>query len=326
MDDLIPLIQRLADGRSRSGTQLARELGISRTAVWKRIQRLERLGLTIERRPGHGYRLTPPLDLLDPHRLAQTLSRRSHALLHDIEIHPSLDSTNERLRRRTPWPGPLACLAEHQHAGRGRRGRRWISPFGANLYLSLAWPFPQRPPALESLGLRSALAVAEALEALGTPTLRLKWPNDLIAHGRKLGGILIELDGEWGGAHQVVIGIGLNVHLPPQAARGIDRPWIDLHTLMGEQRPDRTRLAAAILERLLTLLEQMQHGIDDDWQRRWHSRDTHLGQPVRLLSERGEIHGVHRGIAPDGALLVEHHGICRPYYSGEISLRTPKAP
>ncbi len=326
MNDLIPLIHLLADGQTRSGAQLGRELGITRAAVWKRIRRLETLGVEVASRSGQGYRLTTPLDLFDPQRLSSLLAPHTGKALHGIEIHPTLDSTNNHLRRRSPWPGPLACLAEHQSAGRGRRGRRWLSPFAANLYLSLAWTFPERPPALETLGLRTALALAEALDELGVRDVRLKWPNDLIVHDRKLAGILIELDSEWGGPHHAILGIGLNVHLPENAARRLDRPWTDLHRLMGGDRPDRTRLAAAILDRLVILMERLQHGLDDDWQDHWLARDAHLGRPIRLLLDDREIIGIHRGIAADGALLVEHQGICRPYYSGEVSLRPAEAP
>ena len=325
MDELIPLLRLLADGDTHSGNRLGERLGISRAAVWKRLARLQALGVPLEARPGRGYRLAQPIDLLDGAALKAALAPATRARLAAIDLLPTVDSTNAHLARLAPWPAPRACLAEHQSAGRGRRGRPWVSPLGASLYLSLAWPFRERPAALETLALRAALAVAEALEDLGLPGVGLKWPNDLVADGRKLAGILIELQGEWGGAQQAIVGVGVNVHLPPEAARTIDRPWTDLATLMGPERPSRTALAAALLDRLCATLERLERSEDDDWRERWRARELYRGEPVRLLQEGGEIQGVYRGIAEDGALLLESDGRLRRCYAGEMSLRPAHA-
>jgi len=325
MDDLIPLLRLLADGATHSGSRLGERLGISRAAVWKRLARLQALGVPLEARPGQGYRLAHPIDLLDEDALSAALAPATRARLAAIDLLPTVDSTNAHLARLAPWSAPRACLAEHQSAGRGRRGRPWVSPLGASLYLSLAWPFRERPPALETLALRAALAVAEALEALGLPGIGLKWPNDLVVEGRKLAGILIELQGEWGGAQQAIVGVGVNVHLPAEAARAIDRPWIDLATLMGADRPRRTALAAALLDHLCATLERLERGEDDGWRARWRTREQYRGEVVRLLQDGGELIGVHRGVAEDGALLLEQDGRLRRCYAGEMSLRPAHA-
>jgi len=150
---------------------------------------------------------------------------------------------------------------------------------------------------LETLALRAALAVAEALEALGLPGTGLKWPNDLVVEGRKLAGILIELQGEWGGAQQAIVG----------------------------DRPRRTALAAALLDHLCATLERLERGEDDGWRARWRAREQYRGEVVRLLQDGGELIGVHRGVAEDGALLLEQDGRLRRCYAGEMSLRPAHA-
>ncbi len=319
MDELLRLLRLMADGRIHSGTELGRHLGISRAAVWKRLNHLPRLGLEVEAVPGRGYRLRRPLDLLDAAAISAPLADR----FDPIEILPTVDSTNRHLARQLPWNRPRVCLAEHQSAGRGRRGRRWHSPLGASLYLSVGWPFPTRPAQLETLALRSALVLAETLDALGLAGIGLKWPNDLLVNGRKLAGILIELSGEWGGPQHAIIGIGVNCHLPDDSP--IDQQWTDLQREMGPRRPDRNRLAAALLERLGAMLDELQRGHPSPWRRRWARYELYRDRPVRLHQGPHAIYGIHRGVAEDGALLLERDGRLQRHYAGDVSLR-PETP
>ena len=122
----------------------------------------------------------------------------------------------------------LVCTAEQQTAGRGRRGREWISPFGRNLYVSTVWEFTQGAAALEGLSLAVGVAVAQALKGLGLPEVQLKWPNDIQHEGKKLGGVLLEMVGDASRQCQVVVGIGVNVAMPGAAANAIDQAWTDI--------------------------------------------------------------------------------------------------
>ena len=225
------LLLRLAQGPA-SGDALAREAGQTRAAVWKRIRGLRQAGLPIEARPGVGYALAGPVDLLDAGRIRQALPAAVSAGIDTLEVAWSLDSTNSELLRRGPQgQGVQVLLAERQSGGRGRRGRAWASPLAANLYLSVARGFEGGLARLGGLSLVAGVAVAEALRVLGAVEAGLKWPNDVVVvEGdglRKLGGILVEGGGEHAGPARAVIGIGLNVRMPEAAAVGIDQPWTD---------------------------------------------------------------------------------------------------
>ena len=251
---LLPL---LANGEFRSGQDLADAMGVSRTAVWKQVNRLAAdLGLAIESVRGKGYRIPGGIDLLDADQVKAALDARARALLTRLEILDTVDSTNAEVMRQAEQgyvPG-LVCTAEQQTAGRGRRGRQWVSPYASNLYLSLLWEFSQGAAALEGLSLAVGVAVARALRACAVPYVQLKWPNDVLYGGAKLGGILLEMTGDAAGSCQVVIGVGLNVAMPAAAAGAIDQAWTDIKTITANQHPGRNRLLAALLNELLPLV------------------------------------------------------------------------
>lgn len=316
------LLARLAQGPC-SGAALARELGLTRAAVWKRIEALRADGVEIEARAGRGYALAAPVSLLDPGRIAAALPAPMRARWPTPEVAWDIDSTNaELLRRGAACPDGLALLAERQRGGRGRRGRAWASPLAANLYLSLHRRFDGGVAALAGLSLVVGIAACEVLRALGCDAVALKWPNDLVADGRKLGGILIELGGEAAGPMQAVIGLGLNVRMPRAAARGIDQPWTDLATLMPAAVPDRNVLAATLLAALWPALDDFARDGLAPFLPRWAALDAFAGREVRLLLGDIVREGVALGVAADGGLRVRHaDGGERVYHSGEVSLR-----
>jgi BirA family biotin operon repressor/biotin-[acetyl-CoA-carboxylase] ligase len=228
------LLAKLAAGRL-SGDALARELGQTRAAIWKRIQGLRAAGVDIEGRAGEGYGLTRPVDLLDPDAIRAGLPADVLPLLHDLQVAWTVDSTNaELLRCSAPQRGVSVLLAERQTGGRGRRGRTWASPLAAHIYLSVLRLFSGGLGRLAGLSLVAGIAVAEALHDLGYTQAQLKWPNDLIVDGRKLVGLLAEGGGEYAGPARAVIGIGINTHMPPSFAEQITQPWVDLDTLAGK--------------------------------------------------------------------------------------------
>jgi BirA family biotin operon repressor/biotin-[acetyl-CoA-carboxylase] ligase len=317
------LLQRLADGRFYSGTELAQGEGLSRTAVWKHIAALEQqLGLTIHRVAGKGYRLAAPLELLERDSLWDSLAADTRQHLAGLHLHQRIDSTNAYLLRlRKSTPGGHACLAEMQTAGRGRSGRQWVSPFGASLYLSILWQF-EGPAVLGGLSLAAGVAVVRALNRLGISGVGLKWPNDLLWQGRKLGGILIEMAGESHGPCSVVLGVGLNGKLPATAGAGIDQAWVDLAEIGGGSSPPRQQLAALLIDALAELLSgYSQQGLAA-YLPEWRRLNCILDQPVVLhLADRQE-QGIARDVNDDGLLLLElADGSRKAYAAGEVRLR-----
>lgn len=317
------LLALLAPGAPMSGRELAARLGVTRAAVWKQVERLRELGLEITARPGGGYCTAAPLDLLDASAIRAAMAPSARARLGDLAVHAELDSTSSELLRRVqsdPRDG-LACLAEVQAQGRGRRGRAWRMPLGGGLALSLLKRFDGAMASLAGLSLVAGVAVAEALDDLGLGGIGLKWPNDLVAGGRKLGGILVELGGDAMGPCHAVIGIGLNLRLGAHGA-AIDQPWTDLATLDGGALPARNLLAARVLERLLEALDGFAAEGFAAFAAAYARRDALRGQPVRVLVAGGAQDGVAQGVDARGALRVAFADGERVLDSAEISIRT----
>lgn len=322
-EQLLPLLRTLADGGWHSGEALAREAGITRAGLSKRLQKLMQWGLEIETQPGRGCHLVHPLELLDQDLVRGALPQALQGRL-KVKVLGGTDSTNTRLLEADGADDPQALLAEHQTAGRGRHGRSWHSPFGTNLYLSLAWTFPQWPAALTALPLATGVATAEALEELRLPELRLKWPNDLWCGTSKLGGILIEQRGESGGACRVVVGLGLNVAMRSATTAHIGQPW----TTLAEQlhkAPSRNALAGQILGHWVAMLERFARDGFAPFEPRWRALDLLRNRAVTLALPEGEAGGIARGVDEAGALLVDCGETRRRILSGEVSLRvTPQ--
>jgi BirA family biotin operon repressor/biotin-[acetyl-CoA-carboxylase] ligase len=317
---LLPL---LADGEFRSGQQLADALGVSRTAVWKQLNKFaQQTGVEIESVRGKGYRIPGGLDLLDAEAVRGGLGPDAANLLRELVIAPAIDSTNAELMRRAQGgaSGGLVCVAEQQSAGRGRRGRSWVSPFAGNLYLSLLWDFRSGAAALEGLSLAVGVAVAHALTAACNVQPALKWPNDIQHGGAKLGGILLEMSGDADGACQVVVGIGINVAMPQGAAGEIDQAWTDLRTLAPDC-PPRSALLAALLNTLLPLLNDFEAQGFAPWRDAWLALDAFAGEPVVLDTGAQQVAGIARGVDERGALQLETTTGIQSIYGGEISLR-----
>jgi BirA family biotin operon repressor/biotin-[acetyl-CoA-carboxylase] ligase len=260
----------------------------------------------------------PGAEPLDSAAILAGLSREASSRLAVFEVLGSIDSTNARLLSAAEHgrPSGSVCLAETQTAGRGRRGRSWISPAGGNLYLSLLWRYPSATP-LEALSIATGIATARALRGLGVTDIRLKWPNDLYHADRKLGGILLESVA--GPEPVVVTGIGLNVAMPVAAKADIDQPWTDLISALGVL-PSRNRLAILMLDQLLPLYAQWP-AARPDLSAIWSEFDLLSGRSVELLSDNRRLTGVARGIDDSGALRLETPGGIQRIVSGEISLR-----
>ena len=329
------LLTLLSDGEWHSGEDLGRHFAVSRAAIWKQLQQLQVSGITLLSERGKGYRLASPINLLTKDVLYSGLTQAAQSLLGDLRVEFSVESTNTQVMDRIiSEPSPCnGCVvfAEQQTAGRGRRGRPWISPLGQNIYCSLNWGFTSGAASLSGLSLAIGLATVKALESLGYQGISLKWPNDLLWQGRKLGGILLEIAGDLAGPCQVVIGIGLNVTMSQQGGKqdetdmappehSIDQPWVDLYEI-DSQLADKNCVAAAMLNELLPLLANFEvHGFRP-LKTEWLSRDAFLNQPVVLHMGDQQVQGVSKGVTDDGSLYLETAAGFQSYNGGEVSLR-----
>lgn len=316
-DNTVPLtlISILANGEFHSGEQLGEHLGMSRAAINKHVQTLRDWGVDVFTVPGKGYSLPEPIQLLDEKVISRQVKQGSVAVL------PVIDSTNQYLLDRL---GELqsgdACVAEYQQAGRGRRGRKWVSPFGANLYISMYWRLEQGPAAAIGLSLVIGIVMAEVLRDLGADQVRVKWPNDLYLQDRKLAGILVELTGKTGDAAQIVIGAGVNLVMRKAQAEDINQGWINLQE--AGVRIDRNLLAARLVIELRTALQRFEQDGLAPFLSRWEVLDNFINRPVKLIIGEKEIFGISRGIDSQGALLLEQNRVIKPWVGGEISLRS----
>lgn len=210
------LLSMISDGNIHSGEELAKQLDISRAAIWKSIKHLESLGLQIEAVRGKGYRLTNQIELLSERVIKKTLSPIASKSCKVVDVLFKTESTNSYLFNRL-GSGQIhgnAVLAEYQSNGRGRRGNKWVSPLGSGVCLSVGWRFDIAPASLGLLSLYMGVAIARALGEVELTNVGLKWPNDIVIMNKKLGGILLELRGEASGPVDVIIGIGVNYELP----------------------------------------------------------------------------------------------------------------
>ena len=314
-----PLLRLLADGEIHSGQALAARLGASRAAVRNLVCSVERLGFQVSRIRGRGYRIAEPLDLLDGERLAALLHRAF-----SVEILDECPSTNgvlmERARRGGPDALALALACEHQTAGRGRRGKRWESGIGTDLTFSVLWRFQRGAAALAGLSLAVGVALVRALARLGYEGVQLKWPNDLHLHGRKLGGILIEVTGDRLGPSAVVVGIGLNVRWSAARTAAVDQPATGLPD-REVSVPSRTTLLAGLLLELRAALEEFALGGFAPFRAEWLRYHAWQGRRVTLRVAEGTVaDGEAVGVGEDGALLVRSARGVERFHSGELRL------
>jgi BirA family biotin operon repressor/biotin-[acetyl-CoA-carboxylase] ligase len=311
----------LASGRAITGPELASELGVSRAAVWKQIETWRKSGLDIDSGP-KGYRLARPLEPLNAEKIRTALPDFVQRRLGALENHWRLDSTSSELTRRAAGLPDLSFVfADWQQAGRGRRGRQWLSPPAVNLQFSCLKRFAGGYAGLSGLSLAAGVAAARALEDCGVPDVALKWPNDLVHGDAKLGGILVELGGEFMGPCHAIIGIGINVHLPGGVRAALDRPCADLASLCGGDAPSRNGLAAALIACMVDALETFDASGFAPFAQAWSKRDALAGRRIRVEGAHGVFDGVAAGVDARGALRVRTHEGMRVMDSAEITVR-----
>lgn len=308
------LLNLLADGEFHSGEQLGDELAISRAAISQQIKGLKNLGLDIFSVTGKGYRLARPLELLD----AERLNALSGAPVHCVAV---IDSTNQYMMSRlADWQKGECVLAECQTAGRGRRGRAWVSPFAGQLIMSMYWRLEAGMAAAMGLSLVVGVVLAEALQTQGYEQIGLKWPNDLYIDGAKLAGILVEMSATAGGSCHLVIGAGLNLAMPSEFAEQVGQAWTALSAQPGGPLR-RNELTAEVIGRLRAALTCFELQGMAPFVERWNQLDIYRDQPIRLWLGEQQIEGIGRGIDGQGGLLLERDGRLETYVGGEVSVR-----
>ncbi|MAZ78212.1 MAG: biotin--[acetyl-CoA-carboxylase] ligase [Legionellaceae bacterium] len=302
--NLVQLVALLNDGHYHDGTSIGEQLNVSRAAVWKLIKKLEQYDVPIASTKGKGYQLKKPLALLDNKKLASLLRHRSVK----VETLEKVASTNDYLKQFTKDNDKIiACMSETQTKGKGRLQRQWHSPFGQNIYLSLLCPFEKDISELSGLSLVAGLAVCHAIEStidLRGNQLKMKWPNDIFIDGRKLGGILIEIEAESNGFCQVVIGVGLNVNMEKALKREIDQSWASL-LQMTEQYIDRNKLCAEIIDSIIDYFERFSSKGLAEYKSEWQKRDCLSNKNISVMSGNKKMTGACIGINNQGHLKIQ---------------------
>ncbi|HEY6482920.1 MAG TPA: biotin--[acetyl-CoA-carboxylase] ligase [Steroidobacteraceae bacterium] len=322
---LAQVFARLADGQFHSGEGLARELGVSRSAIWKSVQSLRQLGATAQAVRNRGYRLVGAGEPLAADRIRRLLQPDVRLCIDRLDVVWSTSSTNSVLmqRQQPPVGHGEALLAEYQTSGRGRRGRAWLAPPGGAICLSLSWTFAEVPRDLGAFGLVIGVCALRALTALGLTRVQLKWPNDLLIGERKLAGVLIELRAESGGPACVVIGIGLNIALGAVLNEKLQRMGlapIDL-IMAGIREPARNAIAAGLLNAFVSGILQFERGGLKPFMEEWEVADALRGRQVEVRAGNSTALGIARGIDVNGALVLETPMGVQKLISGDVSVR-----
>ena len=311
------ILERLLAGETVSGQAISAELGVTRAAVWKQIEQLRALGFVIESQGKQGYRLLSCPDSLMAPVIAKGLQTRWAG--RQIVYLPSVDSTNRRARQLAAEGAPHGTLviADEQTAGRGRRGRGWISPAGEGVFMSLILRPQSHPSEVARLSMQTALAVALSIAQTTGLDARIKWPNDIVCGGRKVCGMLLEMNADEQAVHDVVAGIGINVH-QTQFAPEIEKTASSLDLLSG-QRVCRAALVRAFLEAFERAEALAAQGALMD---AYRARSATLGQRVQVIAPAGSFTGTALEVTDSGSLIVEdEEGQRREVLAADVSVR-----
>ena len=315
------ILRILADGQFHSGETIGLALNISRSAVWKLVQRLSSWQVTVFSVRGKGYRIPGGLDLLNQEKLIARL-KQAGCRYKIIKVLTTVDSTASYIARQ--WqqaPGKsIVCIAEHQSAGRGRKGRPWISPFAANLYFSVGVEMPIGLSALGGMSLAVGMSLAETLNRYTAGQIKIKWPNDLLVEQKKLAGILVEASGDSNDHSFLNIGVGINWAMQEDQGDKIEQPWINLNSLVKKQCSRNEILAEVLIGLEKTLRKYQQQGFKP-FAGRWSELSAFFQQPVILHRAQDSVEGREIGIEENGALRLKTAKGVEIFHSGEVSLR-----
>lgn len=294
------VLEILNDGAIHTGSDMADALSISRTAVWKIIQRLKKYNVDINTQH-QGYQLPIPLILLDKKRIEGLMKYPKITL----EIFESISSTSDYLKNKGPLKKIHCCLAEYQSKGKGRLGRTWVSPFGRNIYCSFSYVFNKDMSEMGGLSLVVGILTAQALKDLN-PILKpfLKWPNDIYINNQKMGGILIELTAEAHGNCTAIISIGLDINMKDVNLNEVNQPWTSLEHVLNEKL-DRNVVVAHLLPSILKGIDLFHKKGIIPFVPEWKRYDFLENQKISINTAKGTRSGIARGINAYGHLLLE---------------------
>jgi BirA family biotin operon repressor/biotin-[acetyl-CoA-carboxylase] ligase len=305
-----------------SGTELSQRLGISRAAIWARIEELRALGYEIEAGPHLGYRLLSAPDLLHADDLLAALGK-TRVIGRDIRVFEETTSTNdvvEKLARDEVKEGAVV-FAESQTRGRGRLGRKWISPARKGLWFSVLLRPPMRPALVTQLTIAAATALVRAIQTQTGLTPEIKWPNDILIHGKKTAGILTELSAEPDKVKHVILGVGIDVNLSTTEFPTDLRKLATSLRIETGQRQSRAELAVKILRELDRDYERICAGRFEGVADEWESRCTTLGRHVAIRIGDRTIQGTAESLDTDGALLLRtQHGHLERIIGGDVTI------
>jgi BirA family biotin operon repressor/biotin-[acetyl-CoA-carboxylase] ligase len=320
------LLNLLADGEFHSGELLAEQLGVSRASVFNALDGAAEYGVILQRVRGRGYRLARPWQRLELSKVIGWLGK--DAAQFDIEIMPQATSSNTLLLKRADpalakqgaHQGSVLAV-ELQTAGRGRLGRVWHSGLGSSLTFSLQWRFDCGLNALSGLSLAVGVAIIRALKKLGAQGMLLKWPNDILTSRGKLGGVLIEAQGDMLGPSTVAIGIGMNYTLPSNLAARIDQPACAVEDICAVI-PERNQLLAVLLQELARVLQQFSQGGFAGMREEWEQNHAHQNQMVHLNMPNGAtVSGISLGVSDSGELCLKTAQGMRRFNAGEVGVQ-----
>ncbi|MCK5881328.1 MAG: bifunctional biotin--[acetyl-CoA-carboxylase] ligase/biotin operon repressor BirA [Sinobacterium sp.] len=313
------LIELLSDGEYHSGEIVGDALGVSRAAVWKKLKGLEAFGVDVESVKGKGYRLSQAVSLFSESGLKKITTDHK---LPDAIMFNVTDSTNTQLLARSQNGHDVheqIVVAEQQTAGRGRRGKTWVSPYAANLYFSMAWDFEQGAAKLDGLSLVVGLALQQSVYEFCGVRSEVKWPNDVLVEGKKLAGILLEISGDPTGLCHVIIGVGVNINMHDGKGE-IDQPWQSL-ALLSHSVVDKTEFLSVFVKLLLTYLDRFVNAGFSSFSDQWKAVDALQGQAVMLTQGDQVILGEHEGVSEKGELLIRTALGIEVFNGGEVSVR-----
>ena len=312
----VQIVKRLSDGKFYDGTSLGEQLGITRSAVWKVMKRLEGFGVMVESVKGKGYRLQQPLVLLDEEILNQQLKKQK---IH-VDVYQTVSSTFACFDD-SPQDQMVAAIAEFQSQGRGRLKRNWVSPFAENITCSLRYPFSKDMSELSGLSLVISLAMVHAIEIVSglNGQLSVKWPNDVYFQGKKLAGTLIEIAAEPHGYCHVIIGMGVNVNMQSIDDGSSIRPWTSLRNETGHYI-DRNPLVVELFVQVKLYIERFEKEGLASFVEEWHALDCLQGQSITLNNLGKNINGTVLGINELGHLqLTMSDKTVKTFAAGDVT-------
>jgi BirA family biotin operon repressor/biotin-[acetyl-CoA-carboxylase] ligase len=322
VDSQILSALRSAGHDSVSGADLSHELGITRAAIWARIEELRSLGYVIEASPHNGYRLVEVPDVLHADDLLSLL-KKNRVIGRELQVFQETTSTNdviERLAGDGVREGTVV-FAEKQTRGRGRLGRKWISPAGKGLWFSVLLRPALLPQAATQLTVAAATSLVRAIEQTTSLTADIKWPNDILINGRKTAGVLTELSAELDRIHYIVLGIGVDVNLnefdlPPDIRKLATSLKLEAHREIR-----RADLAAAILRELDHDYQRICRGDFQSVCHEWQERCITLGKMVKIRIGDRTITGHAEALDDNGALLLRtEHGHLEQIIGGDVTM------